>query len=87
MDLRIMYPRHTSGKSIPISDDIYNHILNLNDTKTKIKELQDIEEKSRFTIMQYMADCECLTNESGVPLVTWKTNKRGSRAFLLKGEK
>lgn len=87
MDLRMMYPRHTSGKSIPISDDIYSHILNLTDAKTKIKELQDIEEESRFIIMQYLQDCECLTNESGIPLVTWKTNKRGSRTFLLKGEK
>lgn len=87
MDLRMMYPRHTSGKSIAISDEIYSHILNLNDSKAKIKELQEIEEQSRFTIMQYMNDCECLTNEAGVPLVTWKTNKRGSRTFLLKGEK
>jgi putative phage-type endonuclease len=87
MDLRMMYPRHASGKSIAISDEIYNHILNLNDSKAKIKELQDIEEESRFTIMSYMQECECLTNESGIPLVTWKTNKRGSRTFLLKGEK
>lgn len=87
MDLRMMYPRHASGKSIAISDEIYSHILNLNDSKAKIKELQEIEEESRFTIMQYMSDCECLTNEAGVPLVTWKTNKRGSRTFLLKGEK
>jgi putative phage-type endonuclease len=87
MDLKMMFPRHTSGKSISISDDIYNHILNINDAKLKIKELQEIEEQSRFTIMKYMNDCECLTNESGIPLVTWKTNKRGSRTFLLKGDK
>lgn len=87
IDLRMMYPRHASGKSIAISDEIYNHILNLTDSKNKIKELQEIEEQSRFTIMNYMQECECLTNESGIPLVTWKTNKRGSRTFLLKGEK
>ena len=87
IDLRIMFPQHTSGKSINISDEIYNKMLNLQNAKTKIKELQEIEEESRFTIMKYMNDAECLTDEEGNPLITWKTNKRGSRTFLLKGEK
>lgn len=87
IDLKMMFPKHAPGKVINISDDIYPHLQKLADAKAKIKELQEIEEDSRFNIMQYMNDCECLTDEEGRPLVTWKVNKRGSRTFLLKGEK
>lgn len=87
IDLKMMFPRHNPGKSINISDDIYSHLRNLSDVKAKMKELQEIEEQSRFNIMQYMNDAECLVDEEGKPLVTWKVNKRGSRTFLLKGEK
>jgi putative phage-type endonuclease len=86
-DLRMMYPRHAPDKSIKVSNEIDTHFKNLTDVKNKIKELQAIEEESRFNIMQHMNDAECLVDESGRPLVTWKTNKKGSRTFLLKGEK
>lgn len=87
MDLKMMFPKHKNGKSISISDEIYPHFKNLGEVKNKIKELQAIEEESRFAIMQYMSDAECLTDENGKPLLTWKSNKRGSRTFLLRGEK
>jgi predicted phage-related endonuclease len=87
VDLRMMYPRHAPDKSIKVSNEIDTHFKNLTEVKNKIKELQAIEEESRFNIMQHMNDAECLVDESGRPLVTWKTNKKGSRTFLLKGEK
>jgi putative phage-type endonuclease len=87
IDLKMMFPINAPGKSINISEDVYNHFKNLSEVKAKIKELQEIEEQSRFNIMNYMSDAECLVDEAGKPLVTWKTNKRGSRTFLLKGEK
>jgi putative phage-type endonuclease len=87
IDLKLMFPRHIPEKSISVSNGIDSHLKNLLDTKAKMKELQAIEEESRFKIMQYMEDNECLLDESGRPLVTWKANKRGSRTFLLKGEK
>jgi putative phage-type endonuclease len=87
IDLKLMFPKHQIGKAVSVSDDIFSHLKTLNEIKSKIKELQEIEETSKFNIMQYMNDAECLTDEDGRPLVTWKANKRGSRTFLLKGEK
>jgi putative phage-type endonuclease len=87
VDLRLMFPKHNPEKSIPVSNEIDSHLKNLTDVKAKMKELQAIEEESRFNIMRYMQDNECLLDESGRPLITWKANKRGSRTFLLKGEK
>lgn len=87
VDLKLMFPRHTIGKSVNVSNNIEAHLKNLTHTKAKMKELQAIEEESRFNIMRYMEDNECLLDESGKPLITWKTNKKGSRTFLFKGEK
>ena len=84
-DLRLMFPRHTLGKTVNVSNGIDTHLKNLTDVKAKMKELQAIEEESRFKIMQYMEDNECLLDEAGKPLVTWKANKKGSRTFLFKG--
>lgn len=86
-DLKMMYPRHIPEKSVNVSPDIDSHLKNLMDIKKKMKELQEIEEESRFNIMKYMEDNECLIDEWGKPLITWKANKKGSRTFLLKGEK
>ncbi len=82
-----MFPRHIPDKSITTSQDIFTHFIMLDDTKRKMKDLQLIEEESRFKIMQYMEDNECLLDESGRPIVTWKANKKGSIVFLLKGDK
>lgn len=86
IDLKMMFPRHNSEKSINLSDDIQSHLKKLNDVKKKMKELQGIEEESRFNIMQHMKDAECLVDETGRPLITWKANKKGSRTFLCKME-
>lgn len=83
-DLRMMFPRHVPEKSVSISEDVSNNVRKLSDAKSKMKELQQIEEESRFNIMKYMEDNECLLDEAGRPLITWKANKRGSRTFLLK---
>lgn len=87
IDLRLMFPRHTVGKTVNVVNGIDTHLKNLTEAKAKMKELQAIEEESRFNIMRYMEDNECLVDESGKPLITWKANKKGSRTFLLKGEK
>ncbi len=87
IDLRMMFPRHRENKSISISEDISVHLKNINEVKSKIKELKAIEEESQFNLMKHMQDAECLTDEEGKPLVTWKTNKKGSRTLLIKGDK
>ncbi|HEY4832220.1 MAG TPA: YqaJ viral recombinase family protein [Waddliaceae bacterium] len=87
IDLKMMFPCHKKDKHISISDDILCHLNKINEVKVKIKELKALEEESRFNLMKHMKDAECLTDEEGNPLITWKTNKKGSRTFLLKGEK
>jgi putative phage-type endonuclease len=85
IDLRIMYPKHNPEKIKTIAPYIKTHLTELSDIKLKIKELGEIEEKKKFNIMRFMEDAECLTDEAGEPLITWKANKRGSRQFLIKG--
>ena len=65
--------------------EIAEELTKLANVKTKLKELNELEKEYKFQIMNHMKDCECLIDESGKPLVTWKANKKGQRTFLLKG--
>ena len=85
VDLRLMYPKHDPEKTITIEPDVAEQLTTLVDTRFKIKALSEVEEKYKFNIMQFMKDSECLVNEQGIPVITWKANKRGSRTFLMKG--
>lgn len=85
VDLRLMYPNHKPEKSLKIEGEILNYVCTLTETKKKIKELESLEEKYKLHIMKHMQDAECLLNEEGKPVVTWKSNKKGSRTFLVKG--
>lgn len=86
-DLQLMYPKHEEGRTIVVDDRIEPVVFSIRDTKAKIKELNDIEKEAKFQIMEYMQDAECLVDENGTPLVTWKATKRGSRTFLVKEDK
>jgi putative phage-type endonuclease len=86
-DLKIMFPKNTPDKSIAVINEVSENLHELYAVRNTIKELQDIEEKAKFKIMCYMEDSECLLDEKGRPLATWKSNKKGSRVFLLKGDK
>lgn len=85
LDLRLMFPKHNPEKIKTLKTPIDEQLTTLAETRFKIKELSDIEDKYKFNIMQFMEDAECLVDESGKPLVTWRANKRGSRTFLMKG--
>lgn len=85
VDLRLMFPKHNPEKTKTINKPLLQQLTTLTETRYKIKELSGIEEQYKFNIMQFMEDAECLVNESGEPIVSWKANKRGSRTFLLKG--
>jgi putative phage-type endonuclease len=87
IDLRMMFPSHKNEKSVNFSNEIGNHLQKIKEVRNKIKELEEIQEENKFHIMEHMKDAECLVDETGRPLVTWKANKKGSRTFLLKGEK
>jgi putative phage-type endonuclease len=85
IDLKIMHPNHEPEKSVTINGDINQHLTTLMNARLRAKEFNDIEETCKFNIMQYMEDAEALTDTSGKQVITWKTNKRGSRTFLIKG--
>lgn len=85
IDLRLMFPKHDPEKTKTISKPLAEQLTTLAETRFKIKALSEIEEQHKFNIMQFMEDAECLVNEEGQPLITWKANKRGSRTFLMKG--
>ncbi len=85
VDLRLMFPQHDPEKTLTINNDVAEQLTTLAETRFKIKELSQVEEKFKFNIMHFMKDAECLVNESGQPIITWKANKRGSRTFLMKG--
>jgi len=85
VDLKLMYPKHDPEKTVTIEPDVAEQLTTLADTRFKIKALSEVEEKYKFNIMQFMKDAECLTDESGRPIVSWKANKRGTRTFLMKG--
>lgn len=85
VDLRLMFPKHNPDKVKKIEAPVAEQLTKLTDTRFKIKALNDVEEKYKFNIMQFMQDAECLVDEKGKPIVSWKANKRGSRTFLVKG--
>lgn len=84
-DLRLMFPKHDPEKVKKIESNVIEQLKTLNETRFKIKQLSEIEEKYKFNVMQFMQDAECLVDSEGKPLVSWKANKKGSRTFLLKG--
>lgn len=85
IDLKLLYPKHDPEKTLTINRDISQQLTILSETRFKIKELSQVEEKFKFNIMQFMQNAECLVDESGRPIVSWKANKRGTRTFLMKG--
>lgn len=85
VDLRLLYPKHRPEKTKRIAPVLKTELDNLQATRFQIKKLNELEEKCKFSIMQFMQDAECLVNEDGSPIVSWKANKRGSRTFLVKG--
>lgn len=86
IDLKLMFPKHEELKAVSLNPEIGEHLQAINDARFKIKELSETEEKHKFEVMQFMKDAECLVDNDGRHVVTWKANKRGSRTFLIKKE-
>lgn len=84
-DMKLMFPKHSPDKIKTINNDYLQQLTKMHEIRNKIKELNDVQEVIRFNIMAYMEDAECLSDSEGKPLITWKSNKKGSRVFLLKG--
>lgn len=85
-DLRLRYGKPESITSaIEADSKALEYIDRLREAKEQLKHLQQLENDYKFKIMKYMENAECLTDEFGKPVATWKMNKKGSRTFLIKG--
>jgi len=85
IDLKLMFPTHSPDKIKTIDAEVMEHLSKFKQVKSKMKELEDIAEKTKFNILSYVQDAECLIDANGDTLATYKANKRGSRTFLIKG--
>lgn len=86
LDLNLMYPKHDPGKCVIINNDISEQLSLLRNIRLKIKMLSQEESSHRFNIMKFMNSNEALMDGFNNIHATWKTNKKGSRTFLVKGE-
>ncbi len=84
VDLKLMFPNHDPSKTKTINHKTNEELKSLIAIKQKIKELEELEEKEKFNIMNYMQSAECLVDEKEEVVCTLKTNKKGSRTFLIK---
>lgn len=85
IDLKLMYPTTNPNKIKTINNDIMQHLTTFKGFKNQIKELEEQANKQRFNILKYLEDAECLIDDSGKSIATYRANKRGSRTFLVKG--
>ena len=86
-DLKLMFPKSLPLKVIPADENILYRLNSLNEIKSNIARWQKYEEIEKFHIMDYMQDAEALTDDENNTCATWKTNKKGSRTLLIKGNK
>lgn len=84
-DCRLKYKEAEAERTILCDSKIYSYYARLVDLKAQMKELKEIEEKSKVRIMDFMKTNEFMHDEEGQVLVTWKANKRGTRVFNVKG--
>ena len=84
-DCKIKFKTTSPDKILQTNKKSYESYCHLGQVKADIKELEKKQASLQMDIMSYMQDAECLTDETGSPLVTWKATKKGNRVFLLKG--
>jgi len=80
------YPTHESNKSISANEKLILQLQKIKESREKIKNLIDIQEKHKFQIIKEMQDAESIIDANGEALLTFKKNKKGTRVFLIKGE-
>lgn len=73
-DILTKYNRHTDGKQIEVSDEIFETYKDLKDLKKEIAALEDRKETLESRIKMAFADAEAITY-GGDTLATWKAPK------------
>lgn len=84
-DCKLKFKSVDPEKIITADEAIRNELNRLYKIRQEVKELEKIQEQGQIEIMKYMQSAECLTHETGKPLITWKSDKRGYRRFVFKG--
>lgn len=86
IDLKLMFPKNKENKNIIATNEIIEQLIELNEIRKNIKSLTEKSNSIKFNIMNFMKDSSYLSDEFGNKIASWKTNKKGSRVFLIKGE-
>lgn len=73
-DVLLKYNRHTDGRSIEVSDEIYEAYKNLKDVRSEIDALDARKEELEARIKLAFADAEAITYD-GQTIATWKAPK------------
>ena len=75
-DILIKFPKHTVGKAVEASPEIYDKWMELCETNAEVKRLTALKVELEDAIKMAMADGESLISPSDAhTLVTWKTSK------------
>lgn len=73
-DVLLKYNRHTGGKIIECSDEVFEVYQNLKEVKKEIKALEERQEAYEATLKMAFADAEALSY-GGDTIATWKAPK------------
>ena len=83
-DCRQKFQSSTQSKTVRINTPELKQVSDeLRANSRNIKELIRKQETIKTKVMEHMKDAECLLDETGTPVATWKQTKRG-RTFLIK---
>ena len=83
-DSRLKYKTVTEGLNRPADVIALKTLEKLREGMSFIKKCEDLNNKHKMELIEFMKDAECLTDETGKPLLTLKADKKGTRRFLLK---
>jgi predicted phage-related endonuclease len=64
-----------AGKTVEADEELVNWIVDLENTKRMIKELQGDEDRAKDAIAKRMLDAETVTSADGSVLLSWKAQK------------
>lgn len=69
-----LYPKSRSA-SVVATDEVLRAVVSLGSINEQIKALEEQAAKEKTTICKFLKDNDTLTNNQGMMLATWKTNK------------
>ena len=84
-DLSKMYKSRPDVQMIA-NDDTLRSFKQYRRYDKAIKRLEEVKNQYKFEIIEFMQGADCLVDTEGVPLLTHREAKNGSRRFLLKKE-